>query len=87
MSNAALLGFVKEGFHLAVLYSVPLLATCLVTGVVVSLLQALTQVQDQSVSFVPKAAAVGLVVVLAGPAALRGLSEFARAVFLQIARM
>ena len=87
MHDAALLAFMKEGFTIAAACAAPLLLTCLVTGAAVSFLQALTQVQDQSVAYVPKLAAASAVIALGGPAALREIVAFARAVFEQIGGM
>jgi flagellar biosynthesis protein FliQ len=85
--DAALLAFMKQGFAIAAACAAPLLLTCLVTGAAVSFLQALTQVQDQSVAYVPKLAAAAAVIALGGPAALREIAAFARAVFEQIGGM
>jgi flagellar biosynthetic protein FliQ len=87
MHDAALLAFMKEGLAIAAACAAPLLLTCLVTGAAVSLLQALTQVQDQSVAYVPKLAAASAVLALAGPAAFRQVAAFARAVFEAIGGM
>ena len=85
--DAALMAFLKEGLALAAACAAPLLLACLVTGATVSLLQALTQVQDQSVAYVPKLAVAAAVIALAGPAAFDRLALFARAVFESIGRM
>jgi flagellar biosynthetic protein FliQ len=45
----------------------PLLLTALVVGVIVSVFQAVTQIQEQSLSLVPKIAAVAVVIVVLGP--------------------
>ena len=87
MPDAVLMGFMKEGFYLAAACAAPVLAACLLVGVAVSFLQALTQVQDQSVSYVPKLAAVGAILALAGPSVIRQLAEFARAAFSAIGGM
>lgn len=67
----------REAFQLAALLSAPVLLACLGVGVVVSLLQAVTQVQDQSISFVPKLLAVALLLSSLGPAAFREITSFA----------
>lgn len=56
----------------------PLLAVVLVVGVVVSLVQTVTQVQEQAVVYVMKFAAVGVVLLLAGPWMIGELSSFLR---------
>ena len=60
----------------AVLISAPLLGLTLLVGVVVSLLQAVTQVQEMSLTFVPKLLAAVAVLVLFGPWMLKKLVLF-----------
>jgi flagellar biosynthesis protein FliQ len=60
----------------AVLISAPLLGLTLLVGVVVSLLQAVTQVQEMSLTFVPKLLAAVAVLVLFGPWMLKKLVMF-----------
>ena len=61
----------------AVLVSAPLLALTLLVGVIVSLLQAVTQVQEMSLTFVPKLLTAAAVLVLFGPWMLRKLLAYA----------
>ncbi len=56
-----------EALALTLLLSLPVLLVSLAVGLVVSLAQAVTQVQEQTLSFVPKLVAVGLMLVLLGP--------------------
>ena len=48
------------------LLSAPILLTCIIVGVVVTLLQAVTSIRDMTLSIVPKLLAVGIVVLLCG---------------------
>lgn len=54
----------------------PLLLAALVVGVVVSLLQAVTQVQEQSLTFIPKLVVVALIFSVTLPWMIRGLVGF-----------
>jgi flagellar biosynthetic protein FliQ len=54
----------------------PLLIVALVVGILVSLVQAVTQVQEQSLTFVPKLLAVALVFLVTLPWMLRGMVSF-----------
>ena len=65
-------------------FSAPVLVVCLLIGIVVSFLQAVTQIQDQSVSFVPKLFAVALLIAVMGSAALKGMTDFASSLFVSI---
>jgi len=52
-----------------------------VVGLIVSLLQAMTQVQELTLSFVPKIAAMLIALMLTGPWMLQRLIEFSRQMF------
>jgi flagellar biosynthesis protein FliQ len=57
----------REGLLLAVLVSAPAVLAALVVGLVVSVLQATTQIQEQTLTFAPKLVAVLLSLAIAGP--------------------
>lgn len=59
----------------------PLLAIALVVGLLVSLVQAVTQINEATLSFVPKVAALGVALVLLGPFMTATLSNFALLLF------
>lgn len=59
----------------------PLLLAALVVGVLVSLLQAVTQVQEQSLTFIPKLVTMAAVFVVTLPWMMRGLITFAVGMF------
>ena len=66
MTEAALLQIVREGLYLALLVSLPVLAVSLGVGLVFGVLQAATQIQEQTLAFVPRLAAVLLAIALLG---------------------
>jgi flagellar biosynthetic protein FliQ len=68
----------------AVLVSGPVLLTALVVGLLVSIFQVVTQIQEMSLSFVPKLLAVVAVMVIAGPWMLRRVVSFATAMVVSI---
>lgn len=59
----------------------PVLAVALVVGVVMSLVQAVTQINEQTLAFVPKVVAICGALLLAGPFMLAALNDYARAMF------
>lgn len=65
----------------AVVIAAPLLLVGMAAGLLVGLLQALTQVQDQTVAFVPKILAMAAVLVACLPWLMTRLVEFTRVVF------
>ena len=54
----------------------PILIVAVVVGLIVSVIQSATSIQEQTLSFVPKLIAVALVLVLAAPWMLRNLMQF-----------
>ena len=66
MNEATVIGLADRSLWVALQVGGPILAISLVVGVVVSLIQAVTQVQEQTLTFVPKLLAVGLVITTLG---------------------
>ena len=56
MTEAMIFDLLRQGLWVSVLISAPLLTVALVAGVVVGLFQALTSIQEMTLTFVPKAA-------------------------------
>jgi flagellar biosynthetic protein FliQ len=59
----------------------------LLVGILVSIFQAITQIQEQTLSFVPKIVAVFVAVLLFGPWMLSLMVDYTREVFLQLPQM
>ena len=68
----------REALFLILTLGAPVLITALVVGLVVSVLQAVTQIQEQTLSFVPKIIAVLLSLIIVGPWMMDRLVEFGR---------
>jgi flagellar biosynthesis protein FliQ len=75
---------VREGLILVLLVSAPALLASLVVGLVVSVLQAATQIQDPAVAYVPKLVAVLLVLLVSGPYLGAQVVRFAQALLVAI---
>ena len=77
----------EQAFWLAIgLSAVPLLSS-LVVGLISSVLQAATQIQEQTLSFVPKLTAVAAVLWLCGPWGARRLAEFLSDILLRLPQL
>ncbi|RQP26650.1 flagellar biosynthesis protein FliQ [Piscinibacter terrae] len=61
----------------AAIIAAPLLICTLLVGLVVSVLQVVTQIQETSLTFIPKLIAAVLVLIVAGPWMLKRLAEYA----------
>lgn len=84
MSEALVLGIVRQAIETAIVISLPMLVVGLVVGVVVSIMQTVTSVQDNILSFIPRAAAIFVVFALSFPWMLRVLTGFARTLFMRL---
>lgn len=65
--DAEIVQVAREALYLALILSLPVLGASLVVGLVVSVLQSVTQVQEQTLSFVPRLVAALLALAIAGP--------------------
>ena len=77
----------REAMWIAVKISLPILAVGLAVGLIVSIFQAATQVQEASITFLPKMLALVLALALLLPWMLSVLTEFARRVFVDFSGM
>jgi flagellar biosynthetic protein FliQ len=68
--------FGQQGLYILMLVAAPVLITVLLVGVVVSVLQAATQINEATLSFVPKVVAAILVLALTGPWMITTLVEY-----------
>jgi flagellar biosynthetic protein FliQ len=84
MSEALVLGTVRQAIETAVIIAMPMLVVGLVVGVLVSILQTVTSVQDNILSFIPRAAAIFVVFAVTFPWMLRVVTGFARNLFLRL---
>ena len=67
---------IRRAVMMTLLVSAPLLVSALLVGLLVTLIQAVTQLQEQTLTFLPKLATMALVFVLVLPWMLRELVEF-----------
>ena len=84
MEGDAIALAVREALWLTVQLGAPPLLAMLAIGLAVSVLQALTSVQEQTLAFLPKLAALGVMLLLLGPAMAGALRGFAAALFTRI---
>ena len=74
----------QQGLYILLLVSAPLLLTVLVVGLVVSVFQAATQINESTLSFVPKVVAAVAVLAITGPWMLTMLVEYIQRTLLAI---
>ncbi|MDP3617370.1 MAG: flagellar biosynthesis protein FliQ [Rhodoferax sp.] len=76
-----------EAMRLSLLLAAPLLLVALVTGLLISLFQAATQINEMTLSFIPKLLAVFATLVVAGPCMLATVLDYMRNLFSSIPQM
>ena len=67
MNTDVVISLAMDAMQLAMKVALPLLLVGLVVGLLVSIFQAVTQIQEQTLSFIPKIVAIAVVIVVAGP--------------------
>ena len=87
MNSTAVIAMVREALELTLLISAPLLLTALVTGLVVSVFQAATQINEMTLSFIPKLIGVFVAIVISGPWILQLLIDYTQRLFTSIPGM
>ena len=78
MTDTDVAGILRDAMIVMAKLGGPVLLAALAVGLVISLLQAVTQINEATLVFVPKAAAVGVVLVLMLPFMLATLGDFMR---------
>jgi flagellar biosynthetic protein FliQ len=78
MSPASVVELGRQAVEVMLLVSAPMFLAALVTGLVVSIFQAATQINEMTLSFVPKLIAIFVTLVLAGPWMLTVMTDFMR---------
>jgi len=84
MSPEAVLDIAMEGVMITAKLAAPLLLTALAVGFAISLLQSITQIQEVTLSFVPKAVAVGIALVVSGNWMITEAVTFTETLFARI---
>ncbi|GBE11576.1 MAG TPA: flagellar biosynthesis protein FliQ [Gammaproteobacteria bacterium] len=87
MNTDAILGVVQQAMQLTILLSAPLLLSALAVGLVVAVFQAATQINELTLTFIPKLIAVVVTLSLAGHWMLGLLVEFTRQMIQNIPRI
>jgi len=76
MSDAQVIEIVSEAFQVAATIAGPILMAALLVGVSISLLQTITQIQEMTLTFVPKIVAMGLVMLFSGQWMIRTMTNW-----------
>ncbi|GEN82014.1 flagellar biosynthetic protein FliQ [Sporosarcina luteola] len=86
MTGELVIAIAERAIWVILLASGPLLIVALATGLIVSIFQATTQIQEQTLAFVPKIVAVLVAIVFFGPWMLSKVTAFAADIFDNLTR-
>ena len=87
MTPTTVIDLGRQALEITLLVSAPLFIAALVTGLIVSIFQAATQINEQTLSFVPKLIATFITLVVAGPWMITMMTDFIRRLFENIPAM
>jgi len=81
---ALVIELVFQALWMALFLSGPILLGLLIVGLIISILQAATQLNETTVAFVPKIIVLAVVILMAGPSLLGLFSDYVREIILRI---
>ena len=84
MSPEFVVGFARQAIELALTVALPMLGIGLIVGIVVSVLQSATQIQEMTLTFVPKIISIFLALLFAFPWIMDKMISFTREVFINL---
>ena len=84
MTTTTVLTIVEQALEVGVLISAPMLLAALFTGLLVSLFQAATQINEMTLSFIPKLLILVLVLIVGGPWMLGLMLDYMQRLFTSI---
>jgi flagellar biosynthesis protein FliQ len=84
MDTAMVVDLARQALWITMLVSAPLLGVALAVGLFIGIIQAATSINEMTLSFIPKLAAMGLAMLIFGSWQLVTLVEFTRSIFLRI---
>jgi len=81
MSDADVAAIIRDCMVVILKLGGPLLGVALIVGLVISIIQAITQINEATLAFLPKVVAIGLAVMLLGPFMMATLTSFTHELF------
>ena len=84
MTPEFVVGFARQSIELALMISLPMLGIGLIVGVAVSIVQAATQIQEMTLSFIPKIVSIFIALLISFPWIMDKMITFTQNVFLNI---
>ncbi|NLY91238.1 MAG: flagellar biosynthesis protein FliQ [Firmicutes bacterium] len=87
MNDVTVVAIIRQGVTTVLTVAGPMLGVGMIIGLLVSIFQATTQIQEQTLTFIPKLLAVFFTLVLCGPWMLRVLVDFTTELFSYLSQL
>ena len=87
MSIEVVTDVMRDALIRVLIVSAPVILVAMIVGLIISIFQATTQIQEQTLSFVPKLAAIFITLIIAGNFMINILLEFTRNIFRMISNL
>ncbi|SOC56972.1 flagellar biosynthesis protein FliQ [Chromohalobacter canadensis] len=87
MTPEMVMGLAYQGMKVTLMLAAPLLITALLIGLLVSLFQAATQINEMTLTFIPKILGVFAALIVAGPWLIQTIVDFTRELFQNLPTM
>lgn len=84
MTPEFVVGFARQAIELALMIAMPMLGIGLIVGIVVSVIQAATQIQEMTLTFIPKVVSIFLALLFAFPWMMDKMVTFTRNLIINI---
>ena len=76
MTEGQVLDVMRDAFYVIILCAMPMLLTSMIVGLIISVFQTVTSIQEQTLTFVPKILSIFLALILFGPFIMNTLMEY-----------
>ena len=84
MTPEFVIGFSREAIELTLMISMPILAVGMIVGIIISILQAATQIQEMTLTIVPKIVAIFITLIVAFPWIMDKMMTYTTNLFLNL---
>lgn len=87
MSISQITDVMQAAMVVALKLAAPILIVSILIGLVISILQAATQIHEQTLTFVPKLAAIAAILIILGPWMMETMNDFMKYIFEMIVKL
>ncbi len=84
MSNDLVIELTQQAIKITLMLAAPMLLGAMVVGISVSLFQAVTQINEQTLAFIPKIVAIMLLIIISGPWLIETMTSYTEELFISI---